>query len=205
MAGKIQFIRDFVWPIGVTLSGAVIASVGAFSTAHEIYTAGLEPYAWIIIGIAIMFLGFVLALFRATERTENMIGGSRVEPTQKDNAAPRVAASPLALRRVFENEDIKLADLLLPGEFILDGRTFVNCVLRGPAMLVLINKVHFSRVILESGSPESHFVETSLPVVSGTLGLHDCRFDNCRLKGVGFIGSPESIVRAKRAFIGDAA
>ena len=113
MAGKLQFAREFVWPIGVTLVGGILAGYGAVSTAHDLYTAGLGPHGWILVGIAVMFAGLILAMYKVMQHSERVAAALSAAPGAHTAASSRTRLA----QRYFQNEEVRLVDLLPRGSW----------------------------------------------------------------------------------------
>ena len=96
----------------------------------------------------------------------------------------------------FNNIQIAMYDLYRGsvqqgGGASLKGRTFRNCVLQGPAVLMVLQGTRFERVSF--GAP-GHISEILFSPVSGTkaigaIPLEDCVFEDCRFLACGFTGS----------------
>ncbi|MEJ2814824.1 MULTISPECIES: hypothetical protein [unclassified Caulobacter] len=100
-----------------------------------------------------------------------------------------------ALAKVFENLDLSLYDLyranFAAGQRTLSGRTFRNCRIEGPAVMLVLDNCNFDatnfgpnggdvrNLVLRPASPTS---------VIGTIPVEDCQFINCEFFGLGFTG-----------------
>lgn len=100
----------------------------------------------------------------------------------------------------FENVAMNLFDLyrarLSKGDRMIEGITFVNCRLEGPAVLAVLGGCDFDgtdlgrnvddvrSIVLRSASPNA---------VVGALPIRDCRFVGCQLFAVGYTG-PEAFL-----------
>ena len=100
-----------------------------------------------------------------------------------------------AFAKVFENVDISLYELFrahfATGQRIISGRTFRNCRIEGPAVMLVLDKVNFDatnfgpnggdirNLVLRPASPTS---------VVGTIPVEDCQFIGCEFFGLGFTG-----------------
>ena len=100
-----------------------------------------------------------------------------------------------ALAKVFESVDLSLYDLyratFAAGIRTITGRTFRNCRIEGPAVMLVLDKVNFDatnfgpnggdvrNLVLRPASPTS---------VIGTIPVEDCQFINCEFFGLGFTG-----------------
>lgn len=102
-------------------------------------------------------------------------------------------------RRVTRSEVIRLADLATVSD-IVEDRRFEDCMLVGPAVLVLLDSVDLISCGFE-GSAEAMLWE--LPAdrtqVQGAIGLRRCSFIGCRFQRVGFAGTPEVMEMFRRS------
>jgi hypothetical protein len=112
------------------------------------------------------------------------------------NESIRTDARDLGLT-VFENARIWLPQLMLSrlqsGENTVAGRTFNNCLLYGPAVLLALARVELDSCILgETGGDVRNLVlrPASPTSVIGAIPFQDCRFFECDFDAVGFTGSP---------------
>lgn len=100
-----------------------------------------------------------------------------------------------AFAKTFENADVSLFDLyrahLMKGQTIIEGRTFRNCRLEGPVVLLAAGGVSFDatdfghtggdirNIVLRPASPTT---------VVGAVPFKDCTFIGCQFFMVGFTG-----------------
>jgi hypothetical protein len=106
----------------------------------------------------------------------------------------RTLIDPLAT--TFEDLDISLFDLfranILAGRSDLSGRTFRNCHIDGPAVMLVSEGVRFERTNFgqAKGDPATLLLRpVSQSLVTGAIPVQDCAFIGCRFLGVGFTGS----------------
>jgi hypothetical protein len=106
----------------------------------------------------------------------------------------RTLTDPLAT--TFEELDISLFDLfranVLAGRGDLSGRTFRNCQIEGPAVMLVSEGVRFERTNfgIAKGDPATLLLRpVSQSLVTGAIPVEDCAFIGCRFLGVGFTGS----------------
>jgi len=200
MATKLTFIRDFAWPIGLGTVGAAWMGWGFVSSAHDLYTAGIPEFAWNLIGLAILLVGFVVGLYTVSSRQG--LGPIHVSSAPQDSVVslPRPAA---AARKVFQNEELRPWDLTTAGGAVISEKVFIDCILYGPAMVTFLDGNHLDGIIFE-GDPEAFLLE--LPeghaVVIGVYGFRRCRFERCRFVGIGAIGN-QDMISAFRAAMTD--
>lgn len=103
--------------------------------------------------------------------------------------------------KTFNNVAISIFDLyreaLRSGARFIEGRTFTNCRLEGPAVAAIISGVHFDntdfgytagdvgRLVLRAASTTG---------VTGVIPFKDCTFKGCNFFAVGFTG-PEDFLQ----------
>ena len=77
---------------------------------------------------------------------------------------------------------------------IVDSRTFENCTIYGPAVIVIFGGSLTSCVFdTADGAPASLLWRASQTTVVGAIGLRNCTFRNCRFKGRGVGGSEKTL------------
>ena len=102
---------------------------------------------------------------------------------------------------VFENVDISLFDLfracMTGDQPLLTGRTFRNCRIDGPAVMLVLDGTRFEHT--DFGFADDDIRNLLLrPVgptkVTGTIPVHNCLFTGCEFFAVGFTG-PEPFLQ----------
>lgn len=120
--------------------------------------------------------------------------------TQTQMVPPKPLAADLTASR-FEGNAISLfelfkANLLATRQPLITGKTFVDCRLEGPAVLLALDKVEFDscNMGMSQGDPRALLM---MPMaknrVVGAIGLRECRFERCEFFAVGFTG-PDSFI-----------
>lgn len=87
-----------------------------------------------------------------------------------------------------------IAEAALRGEGAIEGRTFTDCVLEGPAVLLAIAGCHFGGCNMgdSMGDARNLLLTPMGPTkVTGVIGFKDCKFINCSFLRVGFTGAPQ--------------
>lgn len=122
----------------------------------------------------------------------------------------------LVARTTFEKEAVWLPSLsvhhLNAGLTTIDGKTFTECVIEGPAIVAILAGVTLEGCNLGvATNPRSLLYRPLGEKLAGVIGLSDCRFVNCRFVQVGFTGSEEMLneletmlVSARSQMAGDA-
>ena len=80
------------------------------------------------------------------------------------------------------------------GEYEIVGRTFVDCVLEGPAVMAPIAGCHFDDCHLgaHGGDPRILMLTPlSEAGVVGPIPFRNCTFRRCTFVGVGYTGAPQ--------------
>lgn len=121
---------------------------------------------------------------------------------QTQTPSPQDAAGrALVARKTFEKEAIWLPLLAVhhwnAGEMAIDGKTFTDCVIEGPAVMAVMNGTHFDSCAMGVTTD----VQTLLyrPVgktkMAGVVGVSNSTFVRCRFVQVGFTGSDDLIAQ----------
>jgi hypothetical protein len=80
------------------------------------------------------------------------------------------------------------------GLFTIENRTFTDCLLEGPAVVLPIEGCHFDDCFFgEHGGDPNVLLLAPLGgyQVVGAIPFRNCRFERCRFLGVGFTGTPD--------------
>lgn len=95
--------------------------------------------------------------------------------------------------REFRNEVLRLSELTV-NTIVLQGLTFQNCQIHGPAVLVPQGHTSMSHVTFDApGGVDAIFWEIppERTFVVGAIAAVDCTFSACTLVGVGLAGGPD--------------
>jgi len=84
------------------------------------------------------------------------------------------------------NQSFNIADLAYNG--LIEGRTFENCQIYGPAILMTGGVVGFMHECRFEGHPNALVIETSNKVLIGIISIKNCTFRRCVLRQIGIIG-----------------
>lgn len=109
------------------------------------------------------------------------------------NASTAAAPSPDVARTEFAGQSIWLPRLavehLNAGQDSIRGKTFTDCLIEGPAVLMPDTTVVFDSCHMGTASkPENLLLAPVGDLVTGVIGISDCRFVRCRFLFVGFVG-----------------
>ena len=99
-------------------------------------------------------------------------------------------------RTTFEREAVWLpqlaADHLNADQYVIDGKTFTDCVIEGPAVLMATDNVIFDGCNFGvAENPRSLLMQPLGPRVIGAVAFSNTRFVRCRFALVGFTGHPD--------------
>ena len=85
-------------------------------------------------------------------------------------------------------------EVILGGGSVIEGRTFIDCEIHGPAVMVPVAGCDFSGCNLGSadGDMRNLILEPNgASKITGCIPLRDCRFEGCRFISIGYTGSPD--------------
>ena len=100
----------------------------------------------------------------------------------------------IVARTTFEKEGVWLPLLAVhtmnAGEAVIQGKTFTDCLIQGPALVAVLKDVTFENCNMGAASdPRSMLFTSQGPRLVGAIGLQDCRFVRCRFVQIGYTGS----------------
>lgn len=113
-------------------------------------------------------------------------------------SADEAAGRAMVARTTFEKEAVWLPLLAVnhwnAGQMAIKGKTFIDCVIEGPAVMAVMHGTTFTDCAMGS----SNDVDTLLlrPVgkkMAGVIGMSNCSFIRCRFAQVGFTGADDLI------------
>ncbi|MBF0665862.1 MAG: hypothetical protein IR159_10045 [Brevundimonas sp.] len=105
------------------------------------------------------------------------------------------AGRALVARTSFEREAVWLPQLAVhhwnAGQMAIDGKTFTDCVIEGPAVMAVMNGTVFDSCAMGATSDMRTLLYRPLSQdkMAGLVGVKNCRFVRCRFVQVGFTGS----------------
>lgn len=116
------------------------------------------------------------------------------QPPSRD-AAPR-AMAPLATAFQggrFGLLDLYRAGMLAGGGAVIEGRTFTDCTIEGPAVMLVLENVYFDRT---NFGPTGGDIRNMLFRPMGDMGIgaipvRNCTFTNCRFLTLGITGNDQ--------------
>lgn len=104
-------------------------------------------------------------------------------------------------KREFRNEAVRIADLTVHTDLI-QGRTFENCQILGPAVLALLGKTTISHCTFDGNDFEDIAwpIATDRQTMIGAVGVADCEFFRCRLVQIGIAVPAAEIEQLRTGF-----
>ena len=94
------------------------------------------------------------------------------------------------------------------GESFIEGKTFRDCLIEGPAVLLPIGACNFDGCNMgdAQGDIRNLLLQPMGPQkVTGTVAFKDCQFINCQFLRVGFTGTPDFLGQIQQILTGGAA
>jgi hypothetical protein len=75
----------------------------------------------------------------------------------------------------------------------IDGKTFTDCVIEGPAVMFVMTGTHFDSCAMGTTTDVRNLLYRPLSQnkLAGLVGMSNCRFVRCRFVQVGFTGSDD--------------
>ncbi|NWE53056.1 MULTISPECIES: hypothetical protein [Brevundimonas] len=109
--------------------------------------------------------------------------------------------APITLELLGPGPEYKKVSVWLPqlfmetsrtGVFAIENRTFIDCLIEGPAVLLAVEGCNFDGCNMGEahGDPRNLMLAPQgAQRVTGPIPFKNCQFINCRFLGVGFTGS----------------
>ncbi len=113
--------------------------------------------------------------------------------------AEEAAGRALVARTSFEKEAVWLPQLAVQhwnaGQMFIEGKTFTDCVIEGPAVMAVMNGTSFDNCAMGTTTDVRNLLYRPLSTtkLAGVIGVSDCRFLRCRFVQVGFTGSDDML------------
>lgn len=110
-------------------------------------------------------------------------------------SAEEAAGRALVARTSFEKEAVWLPSLAVQhwnaGQMVIDGKTFTDCVIEGPAVMAVMNGTVFESCAMGTTSDIRTLLYRPLSQtkMAGLVGMSNCRFIRCRFVQVGYTGT----------------
>jgi hypothetical protein len=109
-------------------------------------------------------------------------------------SAEEAAGRAIVARTSFQKEAIWLPQLAVQhwnaGQMAIDGKTFTDCLIEGPAVMAVMNGTHFDSCAMGTTTDVRNLLYRPLSTtkLAGVVGVSNCRFVRCRFVQVGFTG-----------------
>lgn len=89
--------------------------------------------------------------------------------------------------------DLYRASVQAGGGVMIEGRTFTDCVLEGPALMLVLEGVHFQSTNFgpSGGDMRNMLFQPMGNVGIGAIPLRNCTFTNCRFNTLGITGNSD--------------
>ncbi len=87
-------------------------------------------------------------------------------------------------------------NLMATRQPLIQGKTFTNCVIEGPAVLLALSGVNFDSCNLGMASEDSRsllLMPMAKNKVVGAIGMKNCSFTNCQFFAIGYTG-PDAFI-----------
>lgn len=104
----------------------------------------------------------------------------------------------LGLGPIYSKVEIWLPLLIheaaLRGESVIEGKTFSECRIHGPAVIIPISGCQFEGCALGASDGDMRnlmFQPLGPTKITGAIAFRNCRFERCDFLGVGYSGAPD--------------
>ena len=89
--------------------------------------------------------------------------------------------------------DLYRASVQAGGGVMIEGRTFTDCVLEGPALMLILEGVHFEGTNFgpTGGDIRNMLFQPMGDVGIGAIPIRNCTFTNCRFNTLGITGNED--------------
>ena len=89
--------------------------------------------------------------------------------------------------------DLHRASMQAGGGAVLDGRTFTDCAIEGPALMLVLENVHFDRTNFgpTGGDIRNMLFRPMGEMGIGAVAVRNCTFTNCRFQMLGITGNDQ--------------
>lgn len=163
---------------GWSLALLVIGAIGSFALPAWAVSvmAGLQqfaPLSWVIAGFAgLAFSAFCYSVYASAYR--------RWVRSRYDRDLYKKSGFVDPMARTFEDKRIYLSEFCLPSDQYIEGKTFVNCEIIGPAVVYLRNDYQ----ALEQKLPVCDAVVFRKGSVYNSIIVDRCSFRGCSFKRI---------------------
>ena len=111
-------------------------------------------------------------------------------------SAAEAAGRALVARTSFEKEAVWLPSLAVnhwnAGQMSIDGKTFTDCVIEGPAVMAVMTGTTFEACAMGVASDIKTLLFKPMgSKMAGVVGMSNCKFVRCQFVQVGFTGADD--------------
>lgn len=121
------FLKDHLWPSILLVISGLWTVYGIVSGTYELSTLGLPAAAWIAIG-AIAFMATVIVLLVRFDSRTRIAAVEGAGPQAPQPVPAALGGGSAAMRKLFQNDELRVWELAPRGEHVIKGKTFVDCV-----------------------------------------------------------------------------
>jgi len=103
--------------------------------------------------------------------------------------------------RIHRDAIVRLSDLTLTGN-IIEAVTFTNCLIVGPAVILILGATSLEECSWDAPGPRALFweIDDARSEIVGAVGLLDCTFSACRFTNVGIGAHRKDLPKLQAGF-----
>ncbi|MFZ4164869.1 hypothetical protein [Brevundimonas sp. NPDC058933] len=129
------------------------------------------------------------------------------DTTQTPMSAEEKFGRELVARTTFEKEAVWLPSLAVhhmnAGQTFIEGKTFTECLIEGPAVIGVMNGTHFDTCNMGvAENPKTLLLDPRGDMIAGVIGMSNCQFIRCRFVQVAFTGAREMLDGVEKDLLG---
>ncbi|MBU1540399.1 MAG: hypothetical protein KKC29_12600 [Alphaproteobacteria bacterium] len=89
--------------------------------------------------------------------------------------------------------DLYLASMQAGGGAVIEGRTFTDCTIDGPALMLVLENVSFDRTNFgpTGGNMRNMLFRPMADMAIGAIPVRNCTFTNCKFQALGITGNDQ--------------
>lgn len=184
---EVLSVAQFVWTVGIPMIGTTV--IGFF--------AGASPSEWAIMFMVGILIVLVLLDLQVRKKSKAFsFGSSSFDKVDTDRPDESKLTPASGLSGPYINgHHFRITDLVKDHHIIQD-RTFENCTIWGPAIIVLEKSVVLGATI---GNPDEVLYEIGERYCVGVIGVVNCTFKKCKFFKIGFMGSKANMDGIRKA------
>jgi hypothetical protein len=188
------------WLVGGGALGAIKLAVGALvAVVGGVLGVASKLPAWGVFMLVVVGLGggiwIVNGILYLTEqrRTRKMLTQATHSSGGPPTGRPPSTAAELGSSYI-RDRTVRISEVPLVDQVLIRGKTFENCTILGPAVLVSAGPTSYLHSTFV-GTPQTIFWEHPDGRVVGAIGTDQVNFITCWLQGIGLAGPAEDIER----------